>query len=107
MKLIPTVIALSTIITQFVQADLVAPALTPVVPTPISFSNYTLEWKSLQTLVENAGFYNSHHANKKQFDSAYPVYQRLKDLADEAVAKPLYTIVNKPFLPPSGDKRDW
>ncbi|KAI8575081.1 hypothetical protein K450DRAFT_275948 [Umbelopsis ramanniana AG] len=112
MKFIPTFLALSAAVAHLAQADLIAPALTPVVPTPISFSNYTLEWKSLSTIVENAAIYRVFHAKNKgsshgKLSVPHPVYQTLKDLADEAVAKPLYTIVNKPFLPPSGDKRDW
>lgn len=104
MKFLPTFLTVSLAVSQLASGSLIAPALTPVVPTPVSFSNYTLEWKSIPTILENAALYKIGHGHGRD---PHPVYASLKSLADEAVAKPLYTIVNKTFVPPSGDKRDW
>ncbi|KAG2173733.1 hypothetical protein INT43_005153 [Umbelopsis isabellina] len=101
MKIFSTVLLLTVAIVNVSQAGVIRKRLTPVVQTPISFSNYTLEWKSLTTLKDNAA---RQHGSSKY---PHPAYKLLQSLADEAVKKPVYTIVNKPFLPPSGDKHDW
>lgn len=101
MKLFSTVLVLTVAIVHVSQAGVIRKRMTPVVQTPISFSNYTLEWKSLVTLKDNAA---RQHGSTKY---PHPAYKLLQSLADEAVKKPVYTIVNKPFLPPSGNKHDW
>jgi hypothetical protein len=113
MILVPAFLIHVAVICHLVHAGILDTPPANTVPTPISFSNYTVEWKSLDIILENAEYYRRFQYQLSQSNDTRPhsntphaVYNRLKLLADKALVKPLYTVTSKPFVPPSGDKRD-
>lgn len=113
MKLVPAFLVHMAAVCQLVHAGIPDTPPANTVPTPISFSNYTVEWKSLDIILDNANYYKRFQYQLSQSNDTRPhpsaphaVYSRLKALADQALAKPLYTVTSKSFIPPSGDKRD-
>lgn len=113
MKLVPAFLIHMAAVCLLVHAGIPDTPPAHTVSTPISFSNYTVEWKSLDIILDNADYYRRFQYQLSQSNDTQPhssaphaVYSRLKSLADQALAKPLYTVTSKPFIPPSGDKRD-
>ncbi|KAI8575080.1 hypothetical protein K450DRAFT_263398, partial [Umbelopsis ramanniana AG] len=113
MNLVTAFLIHMVVVFKLVRAGILDIPPANTVPTPISFSNYTVEWKDLDIILENAEYYRRFQYHLSQSNDTRPrtnaphaVYDRLKSLADQALVKPLYTVTSKPFLPPSGDKRD-